>query len=251
MLRFFISQYPTFGSYTNPIASKIEKSPYYFWWLALTLNSNYIDLCNNPFDIRFKTSKKMLQIYKDFGDVRYEGDKYLAFATWWRGKVSDTDTRGTYLFAEPLRDNRVSYIENVDEAVEAANDESVLLIRIPKVSSRKQIDKSIDRILAREMEFERGRKVRNPSRSKARYKLTSAVKGEHLKQSFDLYELVQNNKSTINNTKLAKMLGIKVSTADNIEKNSSAERRMISTKVSRKKKIATNAINNVIEGLFP
>jgi len=77
------------------------------------------------------------------------------------------------------------------------------------------------------------------------------VKGEHLKQSFDLYELVQNNESTINNTKLAKMLGIKVSTADNIEKNSSAERRMISTKVSRKKKIATNAINNVIEGLFP
>ena len=77
------------------------------------------------------------------------------------------------------------------------------------------------------------------------------MKGEHLKQSFDLYELVQNNESTINNTKLAKMLGIKVSTADNIEKNSSAERRMISTKVSRKKKIATNAINNVIEGLFP
>ena len=101
------------------------------------------------------------------------------------------------------------------------------------------------------MEFERGRKVRNPSRSKARYKLTSAVKGEHLKQSFDFYELVQNNEHTINNTKLAKMLGSKVSTADKIEKNSSAERRMISTKGSRKKKIATNAINNVIEGLVP
>ena len=39
------------------------------------------------------TDTAILQVYEDFGDVRYEGDKYLAFTKWWRGKVSDTETQ--------------------------------------------------------------------------------------------------------------------------------------------------------------
>jgi hypothetical protein len=89
MRRYFITQHPTFGSYANPIASKIEKSPYFYWWLALTLNTDYLEICNSPSSKRFKTNDRIQQVYEDFGDVRYEGDKYIAFTQWWRSKVSE------------------------------------------------------------------------------------------------------------------------------------------------------------------
>ena len=82
MRRFFLTQHPTFGSYANPIKNRIEKSPYFYWWLALTLNDDYVELCNNPSSKRFKTNELIQKTYKDFGDVRYEGDKHLAFTKW-------------------------------------------------------------------------------------------------------------------------------------------------------------------------
>jgi hypothetical protein len=102
MRRYFISQYPTFGSYANPTKWKIEQSPYFYWWLALTLNGDYVALCGNPSANRFKTKKKLLKVYEDFGDVRYEGDRYVAFAKWWNAKLANGETKGAYLFAEPL-----------------------------------------------------------------------------------------------------------------------------------------------------
>lgn len=57
--------------------SKVETSPYIFWWLGLTHNSDYIELCNNPSANRFKTNNDILKVYKDFGDVPYEGDKHI------------------------------------------------------------------------------------------------------------------------------------------------------------------------------
>ena len=84
MRRYFITQHPTFGSYANPIASKIEKSPYFYWWLALTLNKDYITLCDAlSVEQKSSTNTAIRQVYEDFGDVRYEGDKYLAFTKWW------------------------------------------------------------------------------------------------------------------------------------------------------------------------
>ena len=168
MRRYFITQHPTFGSYAKPIRSKIETSPYFFWWLALTHNSDYIELCNNPSANRFKTNNDILKVYKDFGDVRYEGDKYIAFTMWWRSKVNDTETRGEYLFAEPTTINKVMLIEDRDTAIQSADDESSLLIRIPKALTRRQIDMSIERIFSKEMTFEKGRQTRNPTRNPTR-----------------------------------------------------------------------------------
>ncbi len=82
-----------------------------------------------------------------------------------------------------------------------------MLIRIPKIINRKRIDEAIDRILASEMQFERGRKVRNPSRSNARYHLSKPVKVESLKEAFEVYELerdAKTNGTKISNLKLAK-----------------------------------------------
>ena len=257
MRRYFITQHPTFGSYANPIKSKIETSPYFFWWLALTHNSDYIELCNNPSANRFKTNNDILKVYKDFGDVRYEGDKYIAFTKWWRSKVNDTETRGEYLFAEPTTINKVMLIEDRDTAIQSADDESSLLIRIPKALTRKQIDMSIERIFSKEMTFERGRQTRNPTRSNARYSLTSPIKVDNLKTAFEVYEhilLANRNGENVSNYQIAKRIGIVVTRKEETLKEQAMtvadERRTIGVSVTRKKRTAIDAISNVVEGKF-
>jgi hypothetical protein len=258
MRRYFITQHPTFGSYAKPIRSKIETSPYFFWWLALTHNSDYIELCNNPSANRFKTNNDILKAYKDFGDVRYEGDKYIAFTKWWRSKVNDTETRGEYLFAEPTTINKVMLIEDRDTAIQSADDESSLLIRIPKALTRKQIDMSIERIFSKEMTFERGRQTRNPTRSNARYSLSSPIKVDNLKIVFEVYEhiLLANSKNEkVSNYQIAKRVGLvvkmdKIDEDVRTDRDTAYEHKVIGVAVSRKKKIAIDAISNVVEGKF-
>jgi len=187
-------------------------------------------------------------IYDDFGDVRYTGDKYLAFTNWWRCKINANETRGEYLFAEPLTSNKVRLIEDSDVRNQSAFDEDNLLISIPKSLTRKQIDKGIEKILKKEITFERGRQTINPSRAKARYALTKPVKVKSLKVAFDLYEVSQKYGETIDNFKLAKLVGVKVNSAAGTTHSST--RRKISTAVSRKKKLANDAIQNVVHGWF-
>ncbi|MDB3914353.1 hypothetical protein N9364_00705 [Alphaproteobacteria bacterium] len=213
MRRYFITQHPTFGSHANPIRSKIENSPYFYSWLALTLNDEYVSLCESVSVQQItETDKQINQVYKDFGDVRYDGDKYIAFTKWWTSKVSDTETRGEYLFAEPNTVNKVMLVEERDTAIQSADDESSLLIRIPKALTRRQIDMSIERIFAKEMSFERGRQTRNPTRSNARYSLTNPIKVETYKMAFYVYEhilLANSNDEKVSNYKLAKTVGLK------------------------------------------
>ena len=55
-------------------------------------------------------------MYKDFGDVRYKGDKYVAFSKLWRSKVSESETRGEYLFATLLVTNKVDVVDDINVA---------------------------------------------------------------------------------------------------------------------------------------
>jgi len=87
-------QYTTFGNYKNLTASKVKASPYFYWWFSLKLTTDYMGLRANPAANRFKTNSKIQQVFKDFGVGIYERDKNVAFATWWRKKVSETETRG-------------------------------------------------------------------------------------------------------------------------------------------------------------
>ena len=258
MRRYFITQHPTFGSYAKPIRSKIETSPYFYLWLALTLNDEYVSLCDSVSVKQITlTNKNIHQVYKDFGDVRYEGDKYLAFTKWWRSKVNDTETRGEYLFAEPTTINKVTLIEDRDTAIQSVDDESSLLIRIPKALTRRQIDMSIERIFSKEMTFEKGRQTRNPTRSNARYRLTSPIKVDNLKTAFDVYEhilLANSNDENVSNYQIAKRIGIVVTrkeeTLKEQEMTVADERRTIGVSVTRKKRTAIDAISNVVEGKF-
>ena len=65
--------------------------------------------------IVFKTKKKLLKVYEDFGDVRYEGDRYVAFAKWWNAKLANGETKGAYLFAQPLTEMKVYVFDKMKD----------------------------------------------------------------------------------------------------------------------------------------
>ena len=254
MRRYFISQYPTFGSYANPTKWKIEQSPYFYWWLALTLSGDYVALCENPSENRFKTKKKLLTVYEDFGDLRYEGDRYVAFAKWWNAKLANGETKGSYLFAEPLTEMKVELVEDIDTAERLIADEDELLIRVSKGMKRTHIDKTLNRLFKKHIEFEKGRQTRNPNRSNSRYSLSKPIAIDSLQTAFALYDLIEQAETEgtkVNNYALAKKVGIEVEQRNTDEEwNVAYTRRVLSVAVSRKKKVAVDAIKSVVKGVF-
>jgi hypothetical protein len=259
MKRFFISPHPTFGSYKNPIPAKIEKSPYYYWWLALTLNDDYLELCSSLSEPACNPpTTSTLRVAVDFGDVSYIGSKYEAFTNWWCEKLSNQDTKGTYLFAEPITASKLELINDKKQALAASQDASSLLINIPKHLNRRQIDKALDALFKKELTFEKGRQTRNPSRSNARYSLSKPVMADSLKSAFDIIEAEREALAIgkkLSNVQLADKVGLKVeiSEATRAEQDGLAEYEiyLLSTTVSRKKKLAKTAIANAAKGIFP
>ena len=255
MRRYFISQYPTFCSFANPTKWKIEQSPYFYWWLALTLNDDYVALCKNPSANHFKTKKELLKVYEDFGDVRFEGDRYIAFTKWWNAKLANGETKGAYLFAEPLTEMKVELIEDVATAERLIVNEDELLIRVSKGMKRTHIDKTLNRIFKKHIEFEKGRQTRNPNRSNARYSLSKPIGIDSLQTAFGLYDLIEQAETDgtkVNNYELAKLVGIEVEQRNTEEEWDVAyKRRVVSVAVSRKKKVAMDATKSVVNGFFP
>ena len=138
MQRHFVSYAPRFGSYKEPRPFLVKQSPYYWWWLALTLNADYAKLCEQQQRQRASTSgdfekpqSEMLKVYADWGDVRYDGDRYRAFCDWWRNRVNTNEERGAYLFAEPLRGVWTHLATDAKQAAEYATSDDRLVIAIP------------------------------------------------------------------------------------------------------------------------
>ena len=212
-------------------------------------------LCKNPSANRFKTKKELLKVYEDFGDVRFEGDRYIAFTKWWNAKLANGETKGAYLFAEPLTEMKVELIEDVATAERLIVNEDELLIRVSKGMKRTHIDKTLTRIFKKHIEFEKGRQTRNPNRSNARYSLSTPIAVDSLQTAFalcDLIEQAEANGEKVNNYALAKQVGIKVKQRNTEEEWDVAyKRRVASVAVSRKKKVAVDAIQSVVKGVFP
>ena len=258
MLRFFISPHPTFGSYKKPKTWGVEESPYFWWWYALTLNTDYVRLCANTADgKRTRVSAAIRRTYTDFGDVRYEGDRYAAFAQWWRNRVNTTETRGEFLFAEPLANSFVQHVTDGDAASSALKDEAVLLISIPLDRQRQHIDRSIDRLLRKHLTTKKGRTVRDPKLSRARYHLSRSLVPSALKKSFAVYEArkaLEAEGQRINNSKIAEMAQLtykETPKADEVAYTEAERRRIISATVARHYRTATELIRSAAEGHFP
>jgi len=198
---------------------------------------------------------RKLQVYKDFGDVRYTGDRYVAFYNWWRNRVNTNETRGEYLFAEPVIAGKVEVLENEKAAVEAVKDSERVVISIPLNRQRQHVDRVIDRILKKNLKMEKGRKVKDPSNSKARYKLTKSVQMESLRKAFLVYDeknQAKDIKQSISNKEIAERSNIKLNFRNtDLEMNDDQNRnRVISATVSRYLRIAKQKIDRTNSGFF-
>lgn len=72
----------------------------------------------------------------------------------------------------------------------ALSSEDTVIIAVNVTRQRKHIDSKIDRILKRQMgELKKGRQVRNPKLSQARYSLSKAVQAQTLKKTFTVYDI--------------------------------------------------------------
>ena len=145
--------------------------------------------------------------------------------------------------------------EAIDKAERLIADEDELLIRVSKGMKRTHIDKTLNRLFKKHIEFEKGRQTRNPNRSNARYSLSKPIAIDSLQIAFALYDLIEQSEANgekVNNYALAKQVGIEVEQRNTEEEWDVAyKRRVVSVAVSRKKKVAVDAIKSVVNGVFP
>ena len=148
-------------------------------------------------------------------------------------------------------------VEDVATAERLIEDEDELLIRVSKGMKRTHIDKTLNRLFKKHIEFEKGRQTRNPNSSNARYKLSKTINVETYKMAFDVYKMVlkkERSNVKLSNYVIAKRVGLVVKRKEETLKEQamtvSDERRTISVAVTRTKTMAVDAIRNVAEGKF-
>ncbi|NVK29838.1 MAG: hypothetical protein HWE20_02455 [Gammaproteobacteria bacterium] len=195
MLRRFLQPHPTFGSYKNPDQKKVEASPYYYWWLALTLNDKYAELCdrlqNGSVTAANGREQQMLAVYKDFGDVRYEGGRHAAFAAWWTAKVGTYKSgrlmrRGEKLFAEEQTES-VHHIYEPEHAAKITVDERFIVLAIPKINDKANVLEVLEMIVNKHFDSRGGRNARNPKYSTALYPMSQSTVPSSMNKAFTLY----------------------------------------------------------------
>ena len=81
--------------------------------------------------------------------------------------------------------NKLDTVEAAKAAVESAN---TLVLSVQLNRQRQHVDKAIGRLLQKHMHTVKGRTVRNPKLSSARYSLGTSVVVDALKKTFDLYD---------------------------------------------------------------
>ena len=254
--RLFILQRPKIGSVRNPKVSVggCEESQYYWWWYALTLNDDYIECCKNG------GTGPMSGLYKDFGDVRYEGMPHIAFVEWWYTLVNG-EARGAYLFAEPLLEKGMRLVTDLGDAKDAIDDPTQALISIPLDVTRVKLMKMLKRRIEAIHEGKQGKGARSLKSSKARYVALTAAHPTSLNLQLKVYRKRQelelegkrfDNAFVASETKITVLTSSESGTGGMQGEISAAEyTRAVSTKISKMNSQAKKLITNVGKGIFP
>lgn len=214
------------------------------------MNADYASACESG-GVGFE------RVFEDFGDVRYEGDRYAAFKAWWNERVNTLEERGVYLFAEPVLSGKaVSIVTEVDDAAATIEDDRHILISIPLDLQRKHIERRLNTIFKKQLKSEAGRLVRSVHKSKAKYSLEKPVVPDALKKTFDLYDAKRSAAvlgENVSNYDLAKRARIRLQEREKADEINTAEnyRRKISATVSRYIKQAERMIEHTGQGQFP
>ena len=199
--------------------------------------------------------EKQLKVYEDFGDLHYTSCRYAAFASWWTKRVNTLESRGEYLFAEPYIRMAASKLDTVEAAQAAVESENTLVFSVQLNRQRQHVDKAIDRLLQKHMHTVKGRTVRNPKLSSARYSLGTSVVVDALKKTFDVYDArcaAEMRGERITNWQIAQRvkLIVKERKKKDEDRDTAAERRNTTVVVSNLLNKARKLINRASKGEF-
>ena len=169
-LAFSTHSYPRFGrgvfNEANPPQTVLD-SPYYWWFMFLRLNPDYLKTCKSKGKGRYSA------IYKDFGDI-YK----LNFKEWWSSR--------DHLFAEPTTGYRMSIATTVEE-VAPFNSDEVLNLVVPLTWSQRSLKKAFSQLVL--SKIEKGKKGISVEQSDAQYKISGRWHIEALATAYRIFTI--------------------------------------------------------------
>ncbi len=207
-----------------------ERSVYYYWWLFLKENVEYIATCEND----GQGSKSSL--YEDFGDLR--GD---CFMDWWKGG-------GRLLFCEPPEEEITRYLSLPTKPIERDR----VLLSVPVTGDldrtmselRKMLKPAFDHVRKKRLH----RRDTTNSYSRARYPVFTKPVLTALHDRLMVFR-ARNERPSASLYELGEITGIVSRTTG--DKHDADHRNRVRALVGRALNEAKALVHNVGEGRFP
>jgi len=240
MVKFFEPN-PNFGTKNNRLPrSRYEQSPYYWWWVYLKRNKDYLDCCERGGKGKFS------KLYADFGDVR--GDE---FRIWWRAK-------GVELFAEQMSIYKFKELDNKSEVPEHWNKEDFIFLQVPLTYDKKSLKKYFNELLMERHGRKKGRPSIKARKSTAKYQINGSYTIANLRLCLEVYDRYLETRVGSNKRKLWEIgdeMGLLkddlMSLPDEDAADRLVKRNNLAATVSRYVKQAKERIENSALGKFP
>ena len=158
-----------------PSSRELWYSPYYWWWMYLKLNKQYDETCRNA------GKGPCADLYKDFGDVRPDGDD--AFFAWW-GKHGELHGR---LFQERTVMPKAKVLKSKEEWTPIMDRYPCVVIAVDLHMGIRAAEKMIADELPRHFNKQQGRTPMPLRFSTARYKLSDYGRESAFRNSYLAY----------------------------------------------------------------
>lgn len=180
----FLADAPNFGTKNKPAKISLQtRSPYYWWWVYLRRNEDYLKCCENG------GKGKYAKLYKDFGDVREDN-----FKKWWKEK-------GVELFSEKhvSEGGDMVLMELTDKAQwnKSWTDDKVLVVAMPLTSSKRYLQSRFNDLLNKRHTIKRGRQYKTFEESSAKYPLAKNYTIRNLETTLAVYDEYLKHKGQI------------------------------------------------------
>lgn len=180
----FLADAPNFGTKNNPAKLSLQtRSPYYWWWVYLRRNEDYLKCCENG------GKGKYAKLYKDFGDVREDN-----FKTWWKEK-------GVELFSEKhvSEGGDMVLMELTDKSQwnETWTGDKVLVVAMPLTSSKRYLQSRFNALLKKRHTTKRGRQYKTFEESSANYPLAKNYTIRNLETTLAVYDEYLKHKGQV------------------------------------------------------
>ncbi len=240
----FLADAPNFGTKNKPAKLSLQtRSPYYWWWVYLRRNEDYLKCCEN------EGKGKYAKLYKDFGDVR-EDD----FKKWWKEK-------GVELFSEKhvSEGGDMVLMELTDKSQwnESWTSDKVLVVAMPLTSSKRYLQSRFNALLKKRHTTKRGRQYKTFDESSAKYPLAKNYTIRNLETTLAVYDEYLKYKGQVPKVPYWKIgqnmrLVPSAMTTDSMSMNErQVYRNVMGASVKRYIVNAEKMIANVAQGKFP